>query len=148
MKIIVDTNVVFSAILNTQSRIGKILINSKDHFQFYTCNYLKDEIYKHLNKIQKLTGLSEKEVIELVSVVVENITFINEGLIHQKLTAHVEKMLRDIDMADVPFVALIKELNGKLWTGDKKLIIGLKAKKFTDTITTLELSNLLDELEG
>ncbi len=40
MKIIVDTNIVFSAILNSNSRIGKILLNSKEHFQFFTCNYL------------------------------------------------------------------------------------------------------------
>ncbi len=92
--------------------------------------------------------LSEREVLELESVVIENITFINEGLIPQKLTSSVEKLLKDIDLADVPFVALTKELNGKLWTGDKKLIAGLKVKNFTDTITTLELSNLLDELEG
>jgi len=35
MKIIVDTNIVFSAILNSNSRIGKILLNSKEHFQFF-----------------------------------------------------------------------------------------------------------------
>lgn len=34
MKIIVDTNIVFSAILNSNSRIGKILLNSKNTFSF------------------------------------------------------------------------------------------------------------------
>ena len=34
MKIIVDTNIVFSAILNSNSRIGKILLNSKSIFSF------------------------------------------------------------------------------------------------------------------
>jgi len=39
-------------------------------------------------------------------------------------------------------------LNGKLWTGDKMLIDGLKSKKFNSFISTLELSVLFDELEG
>jgi len=57
MKIIVDTNIVFSAILNSNSRIGKILLSSKGHFQFFTCNYLRTEILKHRNQLLKLTKL-------------------------------------------------------------------------------------------
>jgi predicted nucleic acid-binding protein len=148
VKVIVDTNIVFSAILNTKSKIGKILINSKGHFQFYSCDFLRDELYKHRTKIQKLTGLTEIEVEELEMAVIKNITFINEGIIPQKITSSVEKMLKDIDLADVPFVALTKDLNGKLWTGDKKLIDGLKSRKFTSFISTMELSFLLDEFEG
>lgn len=147
MKVIVDTNIVFSAILNTNSRIGKILIHSNWPFQFYSCDFLKDEIYKHRIKIQKLTKLSEVEILELETLVINNITFINEGLISQNIKSVTEKLLIDIDLADMPFVALTKELNGKLWTGDKKLIDGLKAKKFTKCITTTEMAVLLDELE-
>ncbi len=147
MKVIVDTNIVFSAILNTNSRIGKILIKSNGPFQFYSCDFLKEEIYKHRVKIQKITKLSEIEVLELEMLVTNNIIFINEGLISQKTKNSAEKMLKNIDLADVPFVALAKELNAKLWTGDKKLIEGLKAQKFTNCIGTIELAILLDELE-
>jgi len=80
--------------------------------------------------------------------IIKNSTFINEGLIPKKIISSVEKLLKDIDLADVPFVALTKDLNGKLWTGDKMLIDGLKSKKFNSFISTLELSVLLDELEG
>lgn len=41
MKIIVDTNVVFSAILNSNSRIGKILLNPTSHFQFSHAVFLE-----------------------------------------------------------------------------------------------------------
>ncbi len=105
-------------------------------------------LYKHRTKIQKLTRLTGLEVEELEMAVIKNITFINEGLISKKIISSVEKLLKDIDLADVPFVALTKDLNGKLWTGDKKLIDGLKSKKFNSFITTLELSVLLDELES
>ena len=40
MKVVVDTNIVFSAILNPQSNIGQILLNKDNKLQFYSVNYL------------------------------------------------------------------------------------------------------------
>jgi predicted nucleic acid-binding protein len=85
MKIIVDTNIVFSAILNSNSRIAKILLNSRGHFQFFTCNYLRTEIQRHRNKLLKITGLSEEKLLELEALILVNITFIDERLLPQKL---------------------------------------------------------------
>lgn len=85
MKIIVDTNIIFSAILNSNSRIGKILLNSKEHFQFFTCNYLKVEIQRHRNKLLKITKLKEYEIKELEELVTQKITFIDVRLIPQKI---------------------------------------------------------------
>lgn len=44
VKIIVDTNIVFSALLNTNSIIGDLLLNSANIFEFYSCQYLWYEI--------------------------------------------------------------------------------------------------------
>ena len=85
MKIIVDTNIVFSAILNSSSRIGKILLNSKEHFQFFTCNYLRVEIQRHRNKLLKITKLSEAQLTELEELITQKITFIDERLIPQDI---------------------------------------------------------------
>jgi predicted nucleic acid-binding protein len=46
-------------------------------------------------------------------------------------------------MDDLPFVALTVYLEGLLWTGDFKLLNGLRAKGFTNCITTEELIKLL-----
>ena len=147
MKIIVDTNIVFSAILNSNSRIGKILLNSKEHFQFFTCNYLRIEIQRHRNKLLKLTKLSEDQLSELQELITQHITFIDERLIPQDLLLKTETQLKAIDPDDTVFVALTKHLEGKLWTGDLQLYNGLKAKRFKDIILTSELSLLLDDLE-
>ena len=85
MKIIVDTNIVFSAILNSNSRIGKILLNSKQHFQFFSCNYLRIEIQRHKNKLLKLTKLTEPHLAELERLLIQKITFIDERLIPSNL---------------------------------------------------------------
>lgn len=147
MKIIVDTNIVFSAILNSNSRIGKILLNSNEHFQFYTCEYLRTEILRHRNKILKLTKLTEDELVELEELITHKITFINERLLPQELLLKTEILLKSIDPNDTPFVALAKHLEGKLWTGDMQLYNGLKAKRFKDIILTADLSLMLDDLE-
>ena len=147
MKIIVDTNIVFSAILNSNSRIGKILLNSKEHFQFFSCNYLRIEIQRHRNKLLKLTKLSEDKLSELQELITQHITFIDERLIPQDLLLKTETQLKAIDPDDTVFVALTKHLEGKLWTGDLQLYNGLKAKRFKDIILTSELSLLLDDLE-
>ena len=147
MKIIVDTNIVFSAILNSNSRIGKILLNSKEHFQFFTCNYLRTEIQRHRNKLLKLTKLSEGQLSEREDLITQHITFIDERLIPQYLLIKTEIQLKAIDPDDTVFVALTKHLEGKLWTGDLQLYNGLKAKRFKNIILTSELSLLLDDLE-
>ncbi len=147
MKIVVDTNIVFSAILNSRSKIGKILINSKDHFQFYTCDFLRTELLKHRSKLLELTKLESEELEELEFIVTEKISFINEALLPAKIIVISENLLADIDLNDTTFLALSKHLKAKLWTGDKKLSLGLQRKKFKDIITTSQLSELLDKLE-
>lgn len=147
MKIIVDTNIVFSAILNTNSRIGKILLNSKGHFQFFTCNFLRIEIKKHQKKLLKLTKLTEEDLAELEGLVTQNLTYIDERLIPPEILVETEFEMKAIDPNDTLFVALAKHLEGKLWTGDLQLYAGLKARRFKDIILTSDLSILLDDLE-
>jgi predicted nucleic acid-binding protein len=147
MKIIVDTNIVFSAILNSNSRIGKILLNGKEHFQFFTCNYLKFEIQRHRNKISKITKLTEEQVLELENLLTQHITFIDERLIPEEVLVKTEAQLKSIDPNDTAFVALTKHLEGKLWTGDMQLYNGLKAKRFKDILLTSELLKLIENLE-
>jgi predicted nucleic acid-binding protein len=147
VKIVVDTNIVFSGLLNSSSKIGKILINSSHHFEFYTCDFLRYELLKHRNKLLKRTKLNTEELEELELLITSNITFINEALIPVNIISSTELLLAEIDINDLPFVALAKNLKAKLWTGDKELYKGLRAKKFKDIITTAELSELLDDLE-
>jgi len=68
MKIVVDTNIVFSAILNSNSWIGNILLNSGKSLKFYSPKYLQKEIQNHIAKIQKITNLSDDEVQDVIEI--------------------------------------------------------------------------------
>ena len=145
MKIIVDANIVFSAILNTNNRIAQILIYENPKFQFYSCDYLQTEILKHREKLLKLTNLSLGELLELENFITHNITFINEHLLPEKLIEETQILLQNIDPFDVPFIALANHLDAKLWTGDKKLYNPLKEQNFKNLISTIELSVLIND---
>jgi len=139
MKIIVDTNIVFSAILNSQGKIGQLIINGSKFFTFYTVGLLKDEIGEHKAKILKISGFTNEQFIKSYETITKRITFVDEILISDKELIKALDLVADIDVNDALFVALTNHLNGKLWTGDKKLVAGLQRKGYPKTLSTDEL---------
>ncbi len=138
-KIIIDTNIVFSALLNTDSRIGQILINGKNDFDFYSPAYLRFEIFKHKEKIKSIGRLTENEFIETYNLIIRNITILNHSIIPIEIYKEAESLCQDIDMDDTIFVAVSKFTNGVLWSGDIKLLKGLEKKGYMDFIKTDDL---------
>ena len=137
--IIVDTNIVFSALLNTSSRIGQISINGKNYFEFYSPEYVRFEIFQHKEKIKSIGKFSEDEFIETYSLILKNITILNHSIIPPEIYRSAELLCKDIDVDDTIFVAVSDFAKGKLWTGDMKLLNGLKNKGYEQVIKTEEL---------
>lgn len=69
----------------------------------------------------------------------KNITFISEEQISNKFWIEAYELVKDIDEHDVHYVAYAKQFRCKIWSGDKKVIKGLKAKGFVNIFTTDEL---------
>ena len=146
MKVVVDSNIVFSAMLNPESSIGDIILNSQDTFSFYACEYLREEINDHKDKIIKLTGYDEREYSEVEFLVYKQVDFFSESTIPFEFWQKAADFVRDIDMDDITFVALSLFLDIKLWTGDKILIGGLTKKGFKNIITTQEMLHIRREI--
>jgi predicted nucleic acid-binding protein len=143
MRIVVDTNVVFSAILNTNSKIGKILLHPKSKINFYSTDTLKLEIEEHKSKIKRLSGLTESEFEIICSLIISRIRFINVEVIPIKILKEALLLCSDIDIDDLEFVALTDHAKAKLWTGDKVLSKGLIRKGWKKIITTSDLYELI-----
>ena len=143
MKIVVDTNIVFSTILNSQSWIGQILLYFDKNVKFYSPRYLQTEIQKHKQKIRKYTSLSDSEIDEIIDTLYTKINFISEEFIPKEVLIVADELTRDVDYDDVMFVALAIHLRCKLWTGDKILMNTLTQKGFKRFITTNEKKDKL-----
>lgn len=126
MNIVVDTNIFFSALISPDGSVSEILLNPRSRIQFYSPKFAEFELDKYENRMIRFSGLERDELLELKRIVLGRIELIDHGLIKEESWEEAEVLTTSIDKKDTPFVALTLELKGLLWTGDKKLINGLK----------------------
>jgi len=148
VKIIVDANIVFSAMLNTESKIGDLLLNSGSFFDFIAPDFLRIEIRKHHSKLAKLLGCTVEEVQEVEFLIYKSITFISEEQIAQTHWVSAWKLVAEVDPKDVSYVAYAKHFRCKVWSGDKVLIKGLLKNNFTKIISAEELFKIRQAKEN
>ncbi len=146
MNIVIDTNIVFSALLNANGLIGELLLNSQDEFKFYAPELMKEEILKYADELIATSKLTNLQFEESAFRILSAIELLSEDLINQTSWSKAFELTNDVDENDTPFVALTIELKAILWTGDKKLINGLIAKGFKSILSTQELFSLRSEL--
>ncbi|WP_372948905.1 PIN domain-containing protein [Mariniphaga sp.] len=139
MRIVVDTNIVFSAILNSKSKIARILLQPKSNLNFYSTEQLLREIQEHKDKIQNISNYSDYELNRVLLLITSRIRFINVKLISREFYEFAESLTFDVDIDDTEFVALTEQIKGKLWSGDKELHKGLIKKNWSRFISTEEL---------
>ena len=135
-RIVVDANILFSALLKKGNPYIKVLMNA--NCKFFGPTFVFIELFKHKEKIQKYSSLSEEELLELLGIVLDQIEFISLKEIDKRILKQSYE-LAIIDPLDAPFVALSLFLDAKLWTGDKKLCRYLECKGFDICIETQEL---------
>lgn len=128
--VVIDTNLVFSALVPRASQIRDILFES--NINFYSPNILISEIFKHKDKLLKSSKLTESEFDIYFNGIIERIKFIPTDFIGLDSRQKAYDLCFDVDIKDTPFVALSIDLAIPFWTGDKKLKDGLKQKGFHD----------------
>jgi len=126
--IIVDTNILFSALLQQKSPFYELLITGK--CKFYICELTVVELFRHKEKLIKSSKLSEDDIIKFFYFILKKINIFKEDLIQTSNWYKAFQYCKEIDEADTPFVALTLELDGLLFTGDKALKQSLLKKGF------------------
>lgn len=147
MKVVVDTNIVFSAILNSDGKIGDLLLNSDKYIEFYSVDYLRFEISNHYDKLSKISKQSIEDIAKTEYFITRRMKFISEEQIAESTWRSAYALVKEVDLDDIAFVALSKHLRCKLWTGDGVLIRGLHKNGFMNTISTDDLLNYRTEQE-
>lgn len=140
VRVVVDTNIIFSGILSPKSNISDLLLNSDGAFEFYAPDFMLVELEKHDAKLIKLSGYTAENLDFVKGVLLKKIYLINLEAISPQNWQQALAMTKEIDEFDAPFVALALEMRAYLWSGDKKLMHGLQKQGFPKAV---DLSQLL-----
>ena len=143
MIVVVDVNILFSALITPDGRLAKLLKQPNLQIKRISCYYAVIELFKHQAKIVRLSKKPVDEVIGDLYDLLTGLQLYNETLIEQEHWKKAEELTRDVDAFDINYVALALQTGGLLWTGDKKLITHLRKLGFDQIVTTAELSDQL-----
>ncbi len=128
-RVVVDTNVIFCALLRKSTSIRRLLLANAGH-TFYCPRFFLVELFKHKERIAQATELQEDELLECLYELLARVHFVEEGSVPVGTWMEARRLCRDVDAKDTPFLALALHLEGRLWTEDEELKTGLRAKGF------------------
>ena len=139
MQIIIDSNILFSALIK-DSLIRKIILNFKGFFLFPS--FIFEELEKHHEELMKKSKLNNEEFEDLLNIILSKVLIVpSEVLLKHKKEAL--EIVKDIDVDDVIFIAcaLAYDLD-VIWSDDKNL----KKQEIVKVFNTKEVIKLLQIL--
>jgi predicted nucleic acid-binding protein len=135
MEIVVDTNIMISALLK-DNLTRRILLLSP--FDMYTLACAHDEIQKHKEELIHKSKLNNEQFDYLIQLLFSKMNFVPAEDIEPFKDSAIT-IMRDIDPDDSPFLALAMMLNAPIWSNDSHF----KRQKAAPVFTTKEILPLL-----
>lgn len=103
LRLILDTNIVFSALINKKSTIRDILLS--DRILFLLPELVLEEILEHIDILCRKTGLSQKEVFFTLFYLLSKVNIVKRDVFSGNLEK-ARKIMEKIDIYDSEFLAL------------------------------------------
>jgi predicted nucleic acid-binding protein len=128
---VIDTNIIFSALLKN-SAARKIILS--DTFDLFVPEFLFTEILKYEEAILKKSGMV-KENLELLLLLLQSHVSVIPFKIFNDYLKEAEKEMAKIDIKDAPFIALALKLKIPIWSND----LHFKKQRKVESFNTAEL---------
>jgi predicted nucleic acid-binding protein len=138
MRVVIDTNILFSALLNSSNEIAKLITTKPEDCHYYMSDFTLVELNEHREKIKAISKQTDEKLSKTMQHYFQYMDIVGSGIISESSWNRAKQLVADIDPDDVVFVALTIFLDAYLWTGDKVLYSGLKSKGFFNVLLTSE----------
>jgi predicted nucleic acid-binding protein len=127
--VIVDANIAFKTLAAGRGDLRNPLSPAL-LLRFFAPRFLFVELFKHKDRLIHAARLTEEEILQALYTLVSRIEFIKEADVPLGVWLEAQRLCRDVDEKDTPYVALTLHLDGRLWTEDAVLKTGLRARGF------------------
>ena len=146
MTIIVDANILISALINPSGKEASIILDNNAKVEFIAPDIIYTEVLAKKNKI--IAGSHHTEITFEKSrlLLFSPITVLSVDKFDPDVLKVAEELTYSIDKKDTQYIAISIFLEGLLWTGDLKLLRALKRKGYNQIITTSDFEQILKGL--
>jgi len=134
MELVVDANIVISALISSLGKTSDIIFSDK--FKLYAPEFLLEEIDKHKKEISDKSGLSFEKIDLLLSLISLHLKIIPFSEF-KDLIEKASKICPDPN--DIEYFALALKLGCPLWSNDKIL-----KQSPLKVLSTQEVVNLIE----
>jgi predicted nucleic acid-binding protein len=146
MTIIVDASIIISALFNPAGKEAAFIFDYAEKLDFVAPDLMYKEVLSKKNKIIDNSHHTETTFVESVELLTTNISIFSIYKYDPEILKVAEQLTYSIDKKDTQYIALTILLEGLFWTGDLKLLRGLKRKGFNQIITTLDFLQIIKGL--
>lgn len=126
--IVVDTNILFSALLRAETGLAQVLFESIH--DFFICETTLTELFRRKEKLVLRTRMDAEGLVHAYHLLLKQVQLYREAWIPAACWSEARELCAGVDSDDEPQVALTLALDGLLWSGGKALKTGLAAKGF------------------
>ena len=140
MKIVIDSNIIFSSLISGKTYYIDFLSQN----EVYAPDFLFEEISEYECTIIEKTPLKEN-FYNYAQDIFKYLKIIPKIAIRPETWQEAHKLCKDVDEKDTPFLALSLELKLPLITRDKKLYKGLLEKNIKNVILFEEIFDKLQD---
>ena len=143
MVVIVDANILLSAISNFKKTLFNLITEVSPSIDFVVPEFVFNEIKNNEQKVSISTKSSVEKMRQNLSLLLQHILIIKDDDVVESYFKKAYEITYSIDSNDTIYVAFAISLDALLWTGDLKLYRGLRRKGFTNIVTTAQLKEII-----
>ena len=143
MTIIIDAGIIISALINPAGKEAAIIFDYADKVDFVAPDLLYEEVLSKKNKIITNSHLNEASFEQSLLLITDTISVFSVEKYSPDILRVAIDLTYSVDKKDTQYIALTILLESLFWTGDPKLLRGLKRKGFPHIITTLDFEQIL-----
>jgi len=146
MVVVIDANILISASLNLNGKMANLIFSNSSKINFVTPVFVQYEIKENETRICSRNRISKDEFNQNIILLLTKILLFNDDEIPEEIFKDAYGLTKHIDPADTIYTALAISLGALLWTGNLKLLRGLKKNGFRHIITTSDLEQIVKGL--
>jgi predicted nucleic acid-binding protein len=143
MTIIVDANILISAIINPDSFIGTTLLTQNNKVDYVLPSFASEEAFMQKKRICKTLQIDEQFFDSNLAAIQNACLVFSIDAVQAKYSKAAITIFEKIDPKDAIYVAFSLTQDALIWTGDLKLYKALRKKGFKNIITTTDLKRIL-----